>query len=126
MPTPRPTLLHDGSCALCARLVATVRAWDREGRIECLAYQDASVRGRFPELAPNALARELHLVEVDGRVTRGAAAVERLLHLLPHGGALAWVFRLPFAGAIAERVYAAVARNRHRLGCGAHCGARPR
>lgn len=119
----RATLLHDGTCALCARLVATVRAWDRAGTIECLVYQDESVRCRFPDLAPVDLARELHLVEPDGRVTRGAAAIERLLQLLPHGGALAWVFRLPFAGALAERVYAAVARNRHRLGCGDHCAA---
>lgn len=124
-PAPRSTLLHDGACALCARLVSTVRAWDRDGRIECLAYQDASVAARFPALAPADLARELHLVEPDGRVTRGPAAVERLLRLLPHGRPLALLFHLPFAGAVAARVYAAVARNRHRLGCGEHCGARP-
>ncbi len=125
MPAPVPsraTLLYDGGCALCARLVATVRAWDVDGRIECLPYQDPSVPARFPRIAPAALARRLHLVEADGGVTAGAAAIERLLRWLPRGRSLAWVFRLPLAGPLAARAYDLVARHRHRLGCGTHCG----
>ncbi len=120
MDAPEYTLLVDGTCRLCARLVTTVRAWDRDGRVECVPYQDPSVPARFPRLAPAALAGQVHLVAADGATWTGAAAIERLLGLMPRGRALAWVFRLPLAGRIAEHVYRRVARDRHRFGCVAH------
>jgi predicted DCC family thiol-disulfide oxidoreductase YuxK len=126
MPAPRHSLVYDGHCRLCRRSVALVRAWDRDGIVECVPFQDDSVAARFPMLTREACERALQLVAPDGRVTEGAAAIERLLALLPRGGALAWALRLPGVGALADRAYRWVARHRLRFGCGEHCAsARP-
>src|ERR1035441_6164156 len=51
----------------------------------------------------------------------GAAAAERLVKILPGGRPLGCLFALPCARPVADRVYRLIARNRFRLGCGAHC-----
>ena len=56
---------------------------------------------------------------------QGAAAIEKLLDVLPRGGWIAWVFDIPFVRKLADRLYRWVARNRYRLGCGDHCQSRP-
>jgi predicted DCC family thiol-disulfide oxidoreductase YuxK len=47
--------------------------------------------------------------------------MEELLDALPRGWLISWVFHIPFARAVAERVYRWFARNRYRLGCADHC-----
>jgi predicted DCC family thiol-disulfide oxidoreductase YuxK len=122
MRAPRHALVFDGHCRLCRRSVALVQAWDRGGRVECLPWQDPATLARFPMLSPEACERALQLVGPDGRVSEGAAAIERLLELLPRGGALAWMLRVPGIRRLADRAYRWVARHRLRLGCGPHCG----
>jgi predicted DCC family thiol-disulfide oxidoreductase YuxK len=115
-------LIFDGACPMCVRWMGRVRHWDEHDSFEYVPLQDPSVPHRFPELDPDALATAMHLVGPDGEVWSGAAAVERILDLLPLGRWLGWLFRLPFARPIADRVYRRVAENRSRLGCGSHCG----
>jgi predicted DCC family thiol-disulfide oxidoreductase YuxK len=56
----------------------------------------------------------------DNRTWQGAAAVEQLLDVLPKGRFVSWIFSLPFARPIAEKLYRAFAKNRYRLGCKLH------
>lgn len=67
-PAPACTLLHDGSCPLCAREVALYRR--------------------------RAMAR-LHLVTADGRVETGARAMLTLWQQLPGFRRLARLLRIP-------------------------------
>ena len=114
-------LIYDGDCQMCTRWMQRVRRWDRAGRIETLPLQAPQVAERFPDLEPARLLEAMHFVEPDGRVTAGAEAAERMLGILPMGWGLGWVFHLPFARRVADRVYRTVAANRSRLGCGDHC-----
>lgn len=118
----RYTLIFDGACAMCMRWMGRVRSWDTEGVFEYLPLQDPSIPERFPALTPEALEREMYVVGPDGRMWAGAAAVEKIVALLPMGRWTSWVFALPLARPIADRVYRSVADNRSRLGCGEHCG----
>lgn len=115
-------LIFDGACPMCVRWMGRVRHWDEHDSFEYVPLQDPSVPDRFPELEPAALAREVHLVGPAGEVRTGAGAVERILEMLPLGRWLGWLFRLPFARPIADRVYRRVAENRRGLGCRSHCG----
>jgi len=83
------------------------------------------VQARFPWIPPAAYRDSLQVVEEGGRTWQGAAAIERILDLLPRGRWITWVFSMPFARPLAERSYRWFARNRYRLGCGAHCRYRP-
>jgi predicted DCC family thiol-disulfide oxidoreductase YuxK len=112
---PKPVLVFDGECALCAAWVDGLRR--REGQeLECVAYQDAAVCSRFPLLAHERLEHSVHLIQADGRVHSGAQAV---LHT-PGGGwaqaALLWLYERSSAFArIAEAAYHCIAANRRRL-----------
>ena len=116
-------VVFDGECALCRRWIQRLEAWDRDGTLDTVPYQDPSVSGRFPWIPPEAFRESVQVVAPDGRTWSGAGAAERLANLLPGGAPLAWIFRLPLVRSIADRVYAEVARRRARSGgCGTHCG----
>ncbi len=103
----------------------TLRRWDRSGRLEVVASQEAGVPERFPWIPESAYQDSLQVIAADGRTWQGAAAIEELLRRLPHGPLVAWVFRIPLVRPLAERFYRWFARNRYRLGCGDHCPYRP-
>jgi len=118
----RYTLIFDGACGMCMRWMGRVRSWDTKEVFEYLPLQDPSIPERFPSLTREALEQAMHVVGPDGRVWAGSAAVEKIVDLLPMGRWVSWIFALPFARPIADRVYRWVADNRSRLGCGEHCG----
>ena len=113
--------MYDGECRFCTRSANVVRHWDRRYVVEILPSQDPSVPRRFPWIPAGDFAQAMQLVREDGTTWSGAAAVEELLTVLPRGRWISWTFRLPFGRALADRLYRWVARNRYRLGCGAHC-----
>lgn len=124
--TGRPyTVVWDGTCRTCARLVTLLDAWDTRDEIETIPSQNTSVFIRFPWIPAEAYAEAMQLIGPGGRTWQGAAAVEQLLRILPHGGLLGWVFRIPLMGAALDRFYRWFARNRYRFGCGEHCQVRP-
>lgn len=119
------TLVYDGMCRMCTRLSNVLTKWDRQRRIEVVPSQATGVMARFPWIPTRAYAEAIQLVGPGGETWQGAAAIEQLLNVLPRGGWIAWIFRIPFVRTLADRVYRWVARNRYRLGCGEHCQARP-
>lgn len=119
------TVVYDGQCKVCNRLVTLLNRWDRRQELEVIPSQNTSVHARFPWIPPQAYAEAMQLIGPGGRTWQGAAAIEELLRILPLGGALAWVFRVPLVGTLIDRFYRWFARNRHRFGCGEHCQLRP-
>lgn len=119
------TVVFDGNCKVCTRLATVLRNWDRSGQLEVVTSQQQGVMARFPWIPARAYADALQMIAADGTTWQGAAAIEQLLHVLPKGKLIAWIFRIPFARAIADRFYRWFARNRYRLGCGDHCQLRP-
>lgn len=119
------TVVFDGDCRVCTRLAGVLRRWDRHAQLEVVSSQQAGVTARFPWIPARAYAEALQLVAADGTTWQGAAAIEQLLEVLPKGRLLGWVFRIPYVRPLIDRFYRWFARNRYRLGCGAHCQSRP-
>ena len=119
------TVVFDGDCRVCTRLSNVLRQWDGERALEVVSSQQQGVMARFPWIPPRAYADALQLVAADGTTWQGSAAVEQLLHVLPRGRLVAWVFRVPYVRVLADHFYRWFARNRYRLGCGSHCQSRP-
>ncbi len=115
------TLVYDGQCDVCGRFVRIVERWDRRKEIELLPSQNPYVPARFPWIPAEAYADAMQLIGPSGRTTQGAAALEELLGILPKGRMLAWIFKLPFVGWLADKLYRWFARNRYRFGCATHC-----
>jgi len=119
------TVVYDGTCKVCTRLAGVLRSWDTGKELEVIPFQNSSVLSRFPWIPSESYAQALQLVGPGGRTWQGGAAIEQLLHVLPHGGAIGWVFGIPYFGVAFERFYKWFARNRYHFGCGSHCQLRP-
>jgi predicted DCC family thiol-disulfide oxidoreductase YuxK len=119
------TVVYDGTCKVCGRLVNLLEKWDRRREVQAVPSQNASVPARFPWIPADAYAQAVQLIGPGGRTWQGAAAIERLLDILPRGGLIAWIFKIPGVGFLADRFYRWFARNRYKFGCGEHCQLRP-
>lgn len=119
------TVIYDGDCKVCGRLVKVLTGWDRSAQLlEIVPSQRAGVRARFPWIPARAYIESVQLVGPGGQTWQGARAIEQLLDVLPKGRLVSWVFDIPFVRPLAERFYRWFARNRYMLGCGAHCSYR--
>lgn len=118
------TVVYDGACKVCNRLVTLLRKWDRDEMLEIIPFQNTTVLSRFPWIPPEAYTQAVQLVGPRGKTWQGAWAIEQLLDVLPHGGLLGWVFKVPLAGRLIDRFYKWFARNRYKFGCGEHCASR--
>jgi predicted DCC family thiol-disulfide oxidoreductase YuxK len=115
------TVIYDGTCVVCGRIVRTLRRLDRRGDLEFLPSQAPGVRARFPWIPDRAFLESVQFVEPDGTTWQGARAVEEILRVLPIARPFSWLFRIPFVRPLAEKFYRWFARNRYKLGCGVHC-----
>ncbi len=120
------TVIYDGSCNVCQRIVTLLAGWDRNHVLEILPSDTPGLAARFPRIPERAYTESIQVVRgADGRSWQGAAAIETLIDVLPKGRLISWVFSIPFARPISEKAYRWFARNRYHLGCGDHCQLRP-
>jgi predicted DCC family thiol-disulfide oxidoreductase YuxK len=120
------TLVYDGSCNICSRLVRRVQHWDSRHVIQAIASQNDTVATRFPWISREALDESMYVIAADGRTWSGAAAARQLLSILPFGWLLGLLWGLPGFGALADSGYRIFARNRYRFGCSEHCAVVPK
>ena len=116
------TVVYDGSCNVCGKIVRGLAKWDRNKQLEIIPSQTPGLDARFPWILANEYSQSLQLIRtLDGTTWQGAASIEQLLEVLPKGKFISWIFSIPFARPVAERAYRWFARNRYRLGCSDHC-----
>lgn len=126
-PGRRYTVIYDGHCKVCGRMVKMLAKWDRNHELEIIPSQAPGVRERFPWIPPHAYVESIQVVRTrDGRTWQAAGAFEQLLEALPMGALISWMFGIPFVRPLANWFYRWFARNRYRFGCGEHCQVRPR
>ena len=109
-------VLFDGDCKLCRASVEAVRMYDNSGVVDLLDIHDDEKRALFPGLEMDALMEEIHVVDEQGRVWRGARAINEILrrqHGLP--GILAYLWYLPGFPWLADRQYKRIAQRRYGL-----------
>jgi len=122
----RYTVVYDGDCKVCGRMVRVLDSWDRNHELEIVSSQSSGVRARFPWIPPGAYVESMQVIRSsDGKTWQAAAGLEELLKVLPKGGLVSWLFKIPFARPLADKFYWWFARNRYRMGCGEHCAVRP-
>jgi predicted DCC family thiol-disulfide oxidoreductase YuxK len=106
-------LLYDGSCALCRASVQAVGSFDNSGMIEALDLNDPQARAQFPDLQLPDLLEELHAVDDQGRVFRGARAINEILRRQGGiTGMLAYLWYVPGYAWLADRQYKRIAATR--------------
>ena len=120
------TVVYDGHCTVCGRMVKVLAKWDRDHKLEIVPSQQPGVRERFPWIPSRSYADSMQVVRTsDGKTWQAAAALEELLKALPKGRLVSWLFKIPLVRPLVDVLYRSFARNRYRFGCGEHCSVRP-
>lgn len=108
------TLVYDGECGFCRWCTALVLAADRHHRLRPCRLQDPRAEHLLAGVPREQWAASWHLVSPAGQVRSAGAAIPVLCGLLPGFGLLGRLCRA--APNVTQRIYAGVARNRHRIG----------
>ena len=119
------TVVYDGTCKVCGKLVKLLTKWDRDRILEIVPSQQPGVQARFPWIPARAYTESVQFIAPGGATWQGAAAIEHIIDALPKGRFITWVFSIPYVRPLAEKFYRWFARNRYKMGCGAHCQLRP-
>lgn len=111
-------VIYDGQCDFCVRALRLARAVDVWGRLRFHdAHDRQAVERAFPALAGADLDEAMYAVTAEGAIARGFFAFRRMMWLSPLTWPLLPLFYLPGSGLVGPRIYAWIARNRHRFGC---------
>src|SRR5437762_8715685 len=107
----KPLMLFDGDCSFCRRWIVRWQYFARE-KIDFEPFQ--SQAERFPEIPLEDFKRAIHLIEPDGAISSGAAAVFRMFALCNYRPWLLWLYeQLPGFAMVAETFYQLVANHRN-------------
>ena len=108
------TLFYEAACPLCNAEMSNLMLRNTEG---LLRFVDVSAPD-FKDCPPGTTLAELmalmHGLTADGRVLRGVE-VFRLAYIAVGIPQVAAITSLPLIAPLSERLYALIARNRHRL-----------
>ncbi|HLW35430.1 MAG TPA: DCC1-like thiol-disulfide oxidoreductase family protein, partial [Chthoniobacterales bacterium] len=109
-PPTKPVLIWDGECHFCRRWI---ERW-KEITGDQVDYETSQNLGdRFPEIPREEFERSVILIEPDGAVRRGAAAVFRSLQCRRSKRWLNWTYEhVPGIAALSEGFYKIIAANR--------------
>jgi predicted DCC family thiol-disulfide oxidoreductase YuxK len=117
---PEWTVVYDGECKLCMATVQKLRHLPVRAELIFVPLQ-ALISGQIKpwpgidDVAPAALAAQMHVTDGDGRRYSGSEAMLKLLRLIP---SLAWVGVIggwPGFRSVSRLLYKLIARYRYRL-----------
>lgn len=109
------TVLYDEQCPLCRRTAARLQSMRTSARIVAVPLQSSDVSRWLPGGNVDELLAELHVIDEDGRVYRGADAVLTVLEQARGIGPwLSALRRIPGFRPLSVKVYRWIARNRYR------------
>lgn len=109
------TLFYDGSCPLCAREIASLRAHDSRAAITFVDINDLHQFDLYPQISYDDAVSTLHAIDSDGTVLLGLDANVAVWSAV---GKMRWlkVLRWPIIRIGADAAYRLFARHRNRIG----------
>ena len=112
---PPLAVLYDGDCPFCTRGARTILRRLGPARVTLVDFQIEGALADYPGVSYEACMDKLHVVDAEGGIFAGAAAIARLVRAVPGVGFMAHVYRVPGIKTLADFAYAKVAERRYRL-----------
>ena len=114
-PPTRYVILFDGLCRFCTRQSQRLVSLARPGAVEVVNFQEAGALDRFPGITHDDCMKAMHLIEPNGRVSKGPEAIVRTLATRPMFRWLPAIYYLPGLRSFLHCLYTLVASNRYRI-----------
>lgn len=108
-------VIYDGDCAFCSAQVRWLKKLDWFGTLKFVSFTDRHVEEIAPTLSREELSTAIYCVAKDGKISRAARCFRFIALRIPLLVPLAIVMWIPGVIWIAEKIYAAIARNRAKL-----------
>lgn len=109
----QPTImLYDATCRFCDASSRAALRIVPQGAVVRQDINDPKIQQRY-NISTEAAQREMHVVDQAGTVTHGAAAVRELILLSSWLWPLAFLWRIPGFGWLAQKIYLWVADHRY-------------
>lgn len=108
-------ILYDGLCRFCTRQSRRLLSLARPGMVEVVNFQETSVLNRFPGISHDACMKAMHLVEPNGRVSKGPEAIVRVIATRPIFRWIPVIYYLPGLRQLWNWLYAFVAAHRYQF-----------
>ena len=112
-PDQMPTLFYDGDCRLCTRSVSVLGALGGEYRMNFVPIQHPNISQLCPDVHPDDLDREIHLLIPGKGVFRGYEATARAIGVIPWLKLLERFMMIPWVVKAGKRIYRSVAQHYH-------------
>jgi predicted DCC family thiol-disulfide oxidoreductase YuxK len=111
----RLVVLYDGNCRFCTRSAKGLARRFGPSKVSAVSFQDDGVLDGYPGVSYDACMKKMHVIDPEGRVYAGAAAVARVVRTVPVLGLFAYLYHIPGVRQLAELAYSFVAKNRYKL-----------
>lgn len=111
-------IVYDGHCGFCMRSLKVVKALDILEKLRLHDSHDPAIFQSFPQLRQADLDDAMYAVANGEPPYAGFFAFRRVIWTSPLTWILLPIFYFPGATFLGPRVYAWVARNRSKFGCG--------
>lgn len=112
-PVGKPVMLWDGDCGFCRRWILR---WQRLTNERVAYHPWQAIHSQFPEIPTAEYEQAVFLVDIDGSVCSGAAAVLKALsENRAYEDIYGWYQKSSLFAATAEWLYRRVANNRRFL-----------
>lgn len=112
---PEYYLIYDDRCQFCLGAVKRVKRMDALGIIHLVPLSHPKLPKRLKLPPQEDMEQEIHLLDAEGKITKGSAALAKLARLFPKTRAIGKMLELPGFKQAARPMYRLVARSRKRL-----------
>ncbi|MEP6664801.1 MAG: DUF393 domain-containing protein [Verrucomicrobiota bacterium] len=108
-------VIYDGDCNFCRAQVRWIKKLDWFGALKFIPSDDVQVKEIAPTISQEELDEAIYCVANDGKISRAARCFRFLAMRVPLLFPIALLMWIPGVIWFAEKIYAAVARNRSTL-----------
>jgi predicted DCC family thiol-disulfide oxidoreductase YuxK len=86
-------VLYDGDCGFCSVVLAVLLTWDRAHHVDPVSIQSARGEELLVDVAPQDRLKSWHLIDAEGTLHSGGAAIHVVFDALPWGAPIVRVAR---------------------------------
>ena len=109
-------VFYDQSCPLCIGVTGWLSKIDHKNQFILEPYQQSEILKKFPQINPADCERQIHIINENGKVMRGAEAMIEIWRKTRHWSSFfASAFRFPPFIWLARPAYHLIARYRKNL-----------
>ena len=111
-----PVMIYDRECPFCLRFQqALEKLMSNNPQITFMPLQERDVYHRYPQLDPQLVAQELHVINEQGQILTGTMAVSYILQLVPLAEKFIWLLDTTSGQKAIDYFYQQVKKRREVL-----------